>query len=205
MARAPAPAKGGSEGGGALYYEIAGFQTGIDLRKSPLTAPPTSLRVLTNAHITPGGEIEKRSQFTYWCTAPAGSLGLCTANNEVYTHLPDGGGGAIDPPTDTSIGVIHITPPTGTTYIRQLDYDVFNGLIFAVFQDGAGNTYAYYNGIYVPEAMNLCTTCRTYKGKMFGVWGRTLSFSANGDPTVWTPAVTGRSGQRRRVAADQRQ
>jgi hypothetical protein len=191
MARAPAPVKGGSEGGGALYYEIAGFQIGIDVRKSPLTAPPGSLRMLQNAHITPGGEIEKRSAFVYWCTAPAGSLGLCSVNAEIYTHLPDGGGGTITPPTDTAIGVIHITAPAGVTLIKQLDFDVFDGSIFAVMQDAPGDTYCYFNGVYVPDADNRCTTCRTYKGKMYGVWGRLLSFSANGDPTVWTPAATG--------------
>src|SRR4249920_711423 len=96
-------------GGGSLYYEIANFQSGMDLRKSSLTAPAGTLRLLQNAHITQGGEIEKRQAFQYWCNAPPNSMGLCTDNSgNVYTHLVSGTPGAIDPPTATSVGVIHI-------------------------------------------------------------------------------------------------
>jgi hypothetical protein len=109
MAQAPQKTGGG---GGALYYEIANFQTGMDLRKSPLTAPAGTLRLLKNAHITPGGEIEKREAFVYWCNAPAGSIGLCTDNSgRVYTHLASGTPGQIDPPTASAVGVIHIAAP----------------------------------------------------------------------------------------------
>jgi hypothetical protein len=173
-------------GGGSLYYEIANFQNGMDLRKSQLTAPAGTLRMLQNAHITPGGEVEKRSQFAYWCTAPANSIGLCSVNNLVYTHLPDGGGGAITQPTDTAVGVIHITAPAGGLAGYMGDYDVFNGEIFATFAGNDGNWHSYYNGVEVTQALNKCAfSCRTYKEKMYGVAGRTLNFSAVGDPTIW--------------------
>lgn len=191
MARGPAPPVTGGGGGGSLYYEIRDFQTGIDTRKSPMTAPAGSLRMLSNAHVTPGGEVEKRSEFQFWCNAPAGSIGLVAVNEQVFTHLADGGGGAITQPTLGAIGIYHITAPAGVTLVRQLDYDVFDGSIFVVLQDGLGATYCYYNGVYVPDATSRCISCRTYKGKMYCVNGRTLSFSANNDPTVWTPAPTG--------------
>ena len=50
--------RGGGEGGASAYYEIADFKEGMDLRKSVLTAPAGTLRLLQNAHITPGGEID---------------------------------------------------------------------------------------------------------------------------------------------------
>jgi hypothetical protein len=106
-------------GGASLYYEIANFQAGMDLRKSALTAPAGTLRLLQNAHITQGGEIEKRSQFSYWCTAPAGSIGICAIDEKVYTHLVDiANAGTITEPTDTSIGVIHIAPPQGNVIVH---------------------------------------------------------------------------------------
>ena len=74
-------------GGGSLYYEIANFQAGMDLRKSALTAPAGTLRLLQNAHITQGGEIEKRSAFKFWCDAPAGSFGLISIDAQVYMHV----------------------------------------------------------------------------------------------------------------------
>jgi hypothetical protein len=101
-------------GGGSLYYEIANFQAGMDLRKSELTAPAGTLRLLQNAHITQGGEIEKRAKFDLWCNAPAGSIGICAVDDKVYTHVFSGTPGVIDEPTDTTIGVIHIAPPIGS-------------------------------------------------------------------------------------------
>jgi hypothetical protein len=105
-------------GGASLYYEVASFSAGIDLRKSELTAPAGTLRVLQNAHITQGGEIEKRSQFAWWCAAPGGSIGLCVVNDKVYTHIyDDANAGLIEEPTDTSVGVIHIANPRGNIKI----------------------------------------------------------------------------------------
>ena len=268
MAQAPQKTGGG---GGALYYEIANFQSGMDLRKSALTAPAGTLRLLQNAHVTSGGEIEKRTAFVPWCVAPAGSLGLCAINDQVFTHLPSGTPGAIDPPTASAVGVVHIAQPSGAitfsgrisdgntttpgagttllvsavspagvlpvgtkllgtagevqagtvitavgsvdaggngtytvnnsqlaypsgaigapiagvTLIYQLDFDTFNGVIYAVFSGSDGNNYHYYNGIQVVQATGKGYNIRTYKDKMYGVNGRTLYFSAVGDPTVW--------------------
>ena len=156
----------------------------MDLRKSPLTAPAGTLRLLQNAHITQGGEIEKRDAFQYWCNAPANSLGLCTDNNgNVYTHLIDGGA-SVTPPTASAVGIIHIAQPPTDTLIQQADHDVFNGQVYAVFQ-GHNSWWHYYNGVLVTQATNKGTSIRTYKEKMYGVIGRTLNFSAIGDPTIW--------------------
>ena len=46
------------------YLIIENFANGLDLRKSPETAPVGSLRVLKNAFINEGGEIEKRKAFS---------------------------------------------------------------------------------------------------------------------------------------------
>lgn len=45
------------------YYLIENFNAGLDLRKSIEVAPPGSLRVLRNATINAGGEVEKRKAF----------------------------------------------------------------------------------------------------------------------------------------------
>lgn len=184
MARPPASPGGG--GGQVLYYEIADFKQGMDLRKSALTAPAGTMRLLENADITPGGEIEKRAAFQPWAQCPSGSVGLCAVNNQVYTHLPSGSG--ITPPTATSVGVIHITPQAGVTLVSQLSYDVFNGEIYAVLQGSNGGVYHYYNGVQVtnyPSGVGWPTFIRTYKEKVYGLTGRWLYFSAVGDPTTW--------------------
>lgn len=45
------------------YYVISNFASGQDLRRSVETAPSGSLRVLRNAFVNEGGEIEKRKAF----------------------------------------------------------------------------------------------------------------------------------------------
>jgi hypothetical protein len=62
---------------------------------------------------------------------------------------------------------------------------VFNGLIFASFMGSDGVSYSYYNGVQAPEANGKAYNCRTYKNKMYGLSGRYLNFSANGDPMIW--------------------
>jgi hypothetical protein len=74
----------------------------------------------------------------------------------------------------------------GVTLQYQLDWDTFNGLIYAVFQGSDGNNYHYYNGVQVVQATGKGSNIRTYKEKVYGVSGRTLSFSAIGDPTIWS-------------------
>lgn len=177
-------APGGGGGGASLYYEIANFQAGMDLRKSPLTAPAGTLRLLQNGDITQGGEIEKRAAFQQWCQWPTGSIGLCTDNSgNVYTHLPDNTHNIV-PPTDTSVGVIHIPQPPGDTLQSMRSYDVFNGQIYAVFV-GNSHWWHYYNGVLIPGAEDKGTFVRTYKEKMYALMGRNLNFSAVGDPTIW--------------------
>jgi hypothetical protein len=64
-----------------------------------------------------------------------------------------------------------------------------------VFLNVAGDhTYHYYNGIAVPGATDHGSFIRTYKEKIYGVQGRTLYFSAVGDPTTWTDPPPDSSG-----------
>jgi hypothetical protein len=115
-------------GGGSLYYEIANFQAGMDLRKSPLTAPAGTLRLLQNAHITQGGEIEKRPAFKFWCDAPAGSFGLISIDALAYVTVNNAGrAGDYDEPTDTAIGVMYIGPPIHQIKVSAAIYDGTSG------------------------------------------------------------------------------
>lgn len=94
------------------YLHIEDFRAGLDTRKSLYTAPPGSLRVLKNAHITRGAEIEKRKAFaeyvdltpvlgqTHGLHASRGRLwvfgsytALTTPGAIGYIQLPTGYGG----------------------------------------------------------------------------------------------------------------
>ena len=73
------------------YFEVQNFAAGMDLRKSAITAPAGTLRMLQNAHVTAGGEIDKRSAFSKLPNkVPANSFSLVSMGGLLYTLVPDG-------------------------------------------------------------------------------------------------------------------
>ena len=68
-----------------MYLLIENFNSGLDSRRMALTSKPGTLQDLTNAHITRGGEIEKRKSFELACVADSQSFGLHAANGSLWT------------------------------------------------------------------------------------------------------------------------
>lgn len=169
------------------YYEVSDFKAGIDLRKSAVTAPAGTLRQLENAHVTQGGEIEKRRAYSRLGTLPDTTFGLMELNGSIYTVRRAGDGGTVDGP----FTVIDLPMPSGTAIAKFLDWDLFNGKLYVVVQDVSGNVQHFYDGAYVSTGKGV--NVRTYKEKVYGLDGRTLYFSAVGDPTTWVdpPPVGG--------------
>jgi hypothetical protein len=171
------------------YFAIEDSKAGMDLRKSVATAPAGTYRLLQDGHITPGAEIEKRSEFITWGPIPNFALGLCALNGWPWTHLVDGG---VPPGTQVNNtdrpSYIYITPPPGVTLLDMVSYDVANGFLYAVFQGNNGAFYHYYNGQQVTDTVmwgSGYSFVRFYKTKMYAVGGRYLRFSAVGDPSTW--------------------
>lgn len=72
------------------YLLIEDFKNGLDVRKSSVTAPPGTLLELENAHITRGGEIEKRQAFAVLTQLPAGLVkGMAGAPGVLYLFGQD--------------------------------------------------------------------------------------------------------------------
>jgi hypothetical protein len=171
------------------YFAIEDSKAGMDLRKSVATAPAGTYRLLQDGHITPGAEIEKRSEFVKWGVLPAGSIGLCALNGWPYTHVVSGAH-----PPGTIINVttgpsqIYIAAPAGVTLTEMVSYDVANAQIYAVFSGNNGLNYHYFGGLQVTDATIWAggySFVRFYKTKMYAVGGRWLRFSAVGNPTIW--------------------
>ena len=169
------------------YFTITDFAAGLDLRRSELTAPAGTLRSMINAHITPGGEIEKRMAFVpFWEVSPQ-SKGLVEVNQKLYTFGPNGPS-KVEPPSGTwSVGVLG---QQTTSIYEIIDYDLFDNKVFVVlWKDGAGNIGRYYDGVDRPLAKGFYV--RTYKTKMYSVQGSVLSFSAVGNAGDWTGTGSG--------------
>lgn len=70
------------------YFTVTDFAAGLDLRRNTLTAPAGTLRSLKNAHITPGGEIEKRFAFVKLAEVDPASRGVVSVNQKLYVFMP---------------------------------------------------------------------------------------------------------------------
>jgi len=164
------------------YFTITDFAAGLDLRRSELTAPAGTLRSMTNCHVTPGGEIEKRMAFVPFWTVDPSSKGLVEVNQKLYTFGPNGPY-KVEPPSGTwSVGVLG----QQTTSIHEIiDYDLFDNMVFVIlWKNSAGAVGRYYNGADLPLARGFY--CRTYKNKMYTVEGSILYFSAIGNAGDWS-------------------
>lgn len=64
------------------YILVEDFRGGLDRRRLDVTAPPGTLIELKNAHITRGGEIEKRPAFVSMTTLPTNTIGLAAAGGQ---------------------------------------------------------------------------------------------------------------------------
>lgn len=168
------------------YFTITDFAAGLDLRRSPLTAPAGTLRVLKNCHITPGGEIEKRFAFVKFKTVPPETTGLVEVQGLLYVFGP-GGPGAVEPSGPWDVGQKLLQAPVITSIV---DYDLFDNKVYVVAAtDDVGTIGRFYDGATVSGANGYYV--RTYKTKMFSVAGSVLFFSAVGDPSDWTGTGSG--------------
>jgi hypothetical protein len=198
----------------STYYEVKDFAAGIDVRKSAITSPAGTLRTLTNAHVTAGGEIEKRSAFVQRGTATPGSFGLVSIGGLLYTLTHTGGyqgyipAGGIDlsggPITIGNIWLPTAGMPEGANISDLLDWDLYGGRLYVTANSAIGSNHHFFQdpgGAQAPMTRldNTGTNpafgmaFRTYKTKIHAAWYNTLRFSAAGHPEWWgadDPAAT---------------
>jgi hypothetical protein len=182
----------------ANYYAVENFAAGMDLRKSDITAPAGTMRLLRNAHVTSGGEIEKRQAFRRFNTInwnatplPGDTFGLIATKGLTYTltiYPP-----YVKPATASTVGVL-LCPVTVYHPIRLLDWDLFDQRFYVIIQGSDGVIEHFYqtaiSGPFV-KTTGVGTSCRTYKSRMYCINGKELKFSALNNPTDWTGTTAG--------------
>jgi len=177
-------------------FSVTDFKEGLDVRKTPLTAPGGSLRILENAVLNQGGEIEKRFAFVPMTKAPAGCLYMVGYNNELHLFGP-----GYTPPPAGSLPVPifwnELDPlPASDTIVEITDVEPYDGKFF-VCGRSAGSQYCWYDGHLVTEAdssYSSGTYARTWKSKMYRVDGKYLRFSGVGNPAQNDPASVSEPG-----------
>lgn len=168
------------------YTVIDDWRSGLDLRRLPSVASPTTLRELTNASINEGGEIEKRLAFVSIADA-ADTIGLASANGNLYVF----GTGAAPFAPGGELTYQQLVPSTGVTLTSILDWALFDGLLFVIARGSDGVAYYFYDGTEVSGANLAGERCRTYGDKVYVVGGKDVGFCVPGDPTDWAGSGSG--------------
>lgn len=173
------------------YQIVDNFAAGLDTRKSPLTSPPGSLTRLINAMISPGGEIGKRRAFVNIANV-AGTFGLAATESAVYVF-----GRNVNPSLPSwplpLIPLIGVNIPNSDATLQQTDFDIFDGKIYLACRTGSGALPVYPTAAQNPHYYDSNLTegagkgyyVRTFQSKMYSVCGKSLFFSAVGNPVVW--------------------
>lgn len=184
-------------------FSIEDFRRGLDTRRSALAAPPATLRILENAVITPGGEIQKRFAFV--------QAGTITPNPWImigqFQSLHVFGCPAaptIPPGLPVPAGVTVVTHalaalPGGVTVTRFTDAETFGDEGFYITALGSdGQFYNWWNGVVVYAADGTTPAhgsyVRTYKTKMYRTEGFDLMFSGLDNPAQNNPSDTANPG-----------
>ncbi|MBL4766287.1 MAG: hypothetical protein JKY94_00940 [Rhodobacteraceae bacterium] len=117
-----------------------------------IASVPGTLRVLDNAHITRGGEIEKALSFVEAQALPAGeTFGCAASNGTTYVF------GSVSSPTipaaaiNISLTYQQLVHPTSQAMSKVLSVDFFDGKPYVAAQYADGSIHHFYNGSRVTD------------------------------------------------------
>lgn len=128
-----------------LYVE--NFEAGLDTRKTAFTAPPGSLRVLRNAHITRGKEIERRKAFAPFADLPADTHGLHSVQDQLFTF-----GSVVEPAgMPPTVTYQRLQSVSGGAMTRLVSAENFQGKIYAIAEYATGEVHHFYDGVRVAD------------------------------------------------------
>lgn len=176
------------------YTIIADFRAGLDRRRTIVTAPAGSVWTLQNAHITRGGEIEKRKAFSLFAALPTntfgsaiGAAGLTVFGSDAAPAMP--------------AGVVYqrLEHPSGSGMTRVVDWCRFRGKLYVLAAFSDGNVLHFYDGVLVADfwtggayaTINNAVSCITFKNKVIVAAGGTLFFCQSNNPASWTGTGAG--------------
>ena len=129
------------------YVSIEDFKTGLDRRRPSVAGAPGSCYELINAHVTRGGDIERRKRFVPVYDLPADTFGLKVINNKAVVF------GSKATPAQMPPQVLYqrLEHPVDNTInmIRLIHSEVFDGQVYAIAEFEDGSIHHFYNGQYL--------------------------------------------------------
>lgn len=137
------------------YFVVQDFSAGLDVRKSPWTSANGSLQSLQNAHITRGGEVEKRKAIVAIGDLSssvdglvAGKIGAADTSGLIVfgsapapAGLPDG------------VSYQQIPHPDGLSIplVSIADVALYDGRVYVVGNYSDGSQWHFYDGVLVKD------------------------------------------------------
>lgn len=183
------------------YLVVENFSAGLDTRKHPLTAKPGTLQTLKNAHISRGGEIEKRKKFATFASLPTNTFGMEASADTIYVF-----GSAAAPSVPVGITYQRLQHPdadafpswSGIAMTEVVFSTLYGGYPFVIAKFGDGKSYPFYNGAIIGDFINGITRSSmvdsagvaTHMGAIINAYGSGYSAAVAGS----TVTVTGPLG-----------
>ena len=127
------------------YVQIENIRKGMDRsRSSRVASDQGSAWLIKNAHLTRGGDVERRKSFVkQGSDFPSTTKGLFAINDTHYTVGYDASEAGNVPSGVTHILTQHPTPATALT--KVLDAEAFDGSLYSISEFSDGNIYHFYN------------------------------------------------------------
>jgi hypothetical protein len=178
-----------------MAYLVANdFNLGLDLRKSAITAPPSSFRALEDCIINPGGELEKRKAFVKIATVADGTtIGGIAGDNDKFFVFDKTGASVTPVQLNGPLWSLGIDAAAEITRIDS--YQPWaNGFFISGDTGDQLTRRMYYNGALVADDDANNWRARVYQGKVYGVNGQLLNFSALNAPGDWDFTTTPANG-----------
>jgi hypothetical protein len=152
------------------YLVVENFSAGLDTRRHPLTARPGTLQKLKNAHVSRGGEIEKRKAFEVFNpyvnpnTFTNPFHGLQATADKIYTFTDgwnhDTGGNELPVGGTGLYAMILKHPSSGVLWahsgplptLERIVYStLYGGKTFVLAKWSTGEVIPYYDGEFIPD------------------------------------------------------
>lgn len=117
------------------------WDVGLDRRKGASSSEPNKLRLLTNAYITTGKQIQKRHALKLFATLESGTVGLRAAGGKLNTFYEAG----TITHANTTFLARKLPHPTLSQALSKIHYaDMFAGYLYAVAEYAGGSIWHHY-------------------------------------------------------------
>lgn len=132
------------------YIVVEDFRAGLDSRRSIVSGPAGSLHRIVNAHITRGGDIEKRKAFVGVHSLPAGTFGCQALGDKTFVF------GSTPEPVGIPAGVTYqrLQHPNGLGMTKLVMSKITDGKVFAIAKFADGKNLPFHDGQLVAQWVN---------------------------------------------------